>query len=211
LGMSLLRHNAVWARRFCLASTGRVRYCAPFAPSITKRNASGYHTLDLSKDELLGDNVYTRFQPTQNASIGQLVDYVKGLSTVYQKAPTEMKRMIAKGSEAKIDTVMEYYSKKGEGEEIRALIEAMPLAGTQQAFLYAVQGYIAGSQLDRIPALLDLLESRKILSKLVYDLALWGYCEARQFDEAVKLIRRMEAYGYHADLETMMKANHVHD
>ena len=119
--------------------------------------------------------------------------------------------MIAKGSEAKIDTVMEYYSKKGKGEEIQALIEAMPLAGTQQAFLYAVQGYITGSQLDRIPALLDLLESRKILSKLVYDLALYGYCEAQQYDGAVEIIRRMETYGFHADLETMMKANHVHE
>merc|ERR1712130_355479 len=195
------RPSGVWARRLCLSSTGRVRYGSPFVPTIAKRNASGYHTLDLSKDELLGDNVYTRLQPRQNASIGQLVDYVKGLSTVYQKAPTEMKRMIAQGSEAKIDTVMEYYSKKGEGEEIRALIEAMPLAGTQQAFLYAVQGYITGSQLDRIPALLDLLESRKILSKLVYDLAIYGYCEAREFDGAVEVIRRMEAYGYHADLE----------
>ena len=89
--MSLLRPHGAWSR-LCLASTGRIRYCSPFTPSITKRNASGYHTLDLPKDELLGDNVYTRFLPRQNASIGQLVDYVKGLTTVYEKAPTEMKR-----------------------------------------------------------------------------------------------------------------------
>ena len=87
----------------------------------------------------------------------------------------------------------------------------MPLAGTQQAFLFTMQAYIQAGQLDKLSSVFDLVEERKVFSQLFYDLALHAFSQQKDWDGALDVLRRMEDFGFHPDWNTMMKVQGVHD
>merc|ERR1712232_332773 len=93
----------------------------------SQRYQSGYHTFDTHN--LFGKNIYTQFKKP-SIKIGELIEYVNHLKQLYQSSPPETQRILAEGSEKKIDTVLEYYCKKGKGDEIKDILDSIPLAQT---------------------------------------------------------------------------------
>ena len=106
---------------------------------------------------------------------------------------------------------MEYYCKKGRGDEIKDIIVQMPEVGTQQAYLYLTQAYINAKELDKAVSALDLLEENRLMSKLPYEVVLHGLSKHEEWDKVVSVVNRMEEYGFHADFETLAKIQGVHE
>lgn len=119
--------------------------------------------------------------------------------------------MLVGSCEKKIDTVLEYYCKKGRGDEIKQILEDMPAAGTQQAFLYFTQAYINAKQLDKAESVLDMLEQRKLISRLPYELLINSLSKEKDWDAVLRVVKRMDNYGFIPDYESLMKMQGVHE
>ena len=114
-------------------------------------------------------------------------------------------RLLTEGAEKRLDTVMEYYCKKGRGEQIKDIIESMPTAGTHQAYLYYVQAHINANELDKAESVLEKLEENEVYTKQPYELLLHAYSNKKDWDGVLRVVRKMEDYGFPANHETMMK------
>merc|ERR1711974_340699 len=172
------------------------------------RKASGYHIFDTKN--LTEENIYTQFNK-KTIAIGELIGFVNHLKVLYNKSPVGMQQTIASGCEQKIDTVMEYYCKKGRGDDIREIIEAMPRVGTQQAFMYCTQAYVNANEFDKAISCLDLLEQNKVFSTYPYEIVLHGLSKRQEWDKILTVIDKMEKFGFTPDFETLAKIEGAHE
>lgn len=104
---------------------------------------------------------------------------------------------------------MEYYCKKGRAEEIRDIMDQMPVFNSQQSFLYYAQAYINANDPEKAIGTLDTLISRKIITRLPFELLIQELSKRKQWDAVYKVVEKMEEYGFNADLEALSKIQSV--
>lgn len=105
---------------------------------------------------------------------------------------------------------MEYYCKKGRAEEIRDIIDVMPVFGSQQGFLYYTQAYINANNMEKAAGVLDTLMERRIVTRLPFELLIKEFSKRKDWDAVYQIVDKMEEYGFRSDLESLAKLEGIH-